>query len=116
LNATLDDATSVATGFTTFTVTACYAAGTRIATPDGEAAIETLRPGDRVRTAAGVAIPIVWTGHRRVACRRHPRPAEVQPIRVRAGAFAAGQPSRDLLLSPDHAVFAAGLLTPIRHL
>jgi hypothetical protein len=40
----------------------------------------------------------------------------VHPVRVRAGAFADGLPARDLLLSPDHAVFADGGLIPVRYL
>ena len=40
------------TGDTIVTV-ACFAQGTRIATPHGEAAVETLRPGDMVSLASG---------------------------------------------------------------
>ena len=35
---------------------------------------------------------------------------------MRAGAFAPGVPSRDVLLSPDHAVFVEGSLIPVRYL
>ena len=93
---------------------ACFAAGTRIATPDGEVAVEALRPGDHVRLASGGVADVRWVGHRRVWCDRHPRPHGVFPVRIRAGAFAPGQPARDLLLSPDHAVFADGVLIPVR--
>jgi hypothetical protein len=40
----------------------------------------------------------------------------VWPIRVRAHAIGHGQPRRDVFLSPDHAVFVAGVLIPVRHL
>jgi collagen type I alpha len=36
------------------------------------------------------------------------------PIRIRAGAFGRAVPSHDLFLSPDHAVFADGVLIPVR--
>jgi hypothetical protein len=57
---------------------------------------------------------IKWIGHRTVDCRRHPRRRLVAPIRVKAGAFGPGQPSRDLYLSPDHAVAMDDVLVPIR--
>lgn len=99
-----------------FVEVACFAAGTRIATPDGEVAVETLAPDDRVQLAAGGVASVVWVGRRRVNCLRHPRPASVWPVRIAAGAFAPGVPCRDLLLSPDHAVLANGVLIPIKHL
>jgi hypothetical protein len=40
----------------------------------------------------------------------------VQPVRVAAHAFAPDEPARDLLLSPDHAVFWRGALIPVRYL
>ncbi len=94
----------------------CYAAGTRIAAASGEVAVEALAVGQMVRTHGGRLAPVRWVGRRLVDCRRHPNPPAVLPIRIRAGAFAPGQPKRDLLLSPDHAVFAGGVLIPVRHL
>jgi hypothetical protein len=95
---------------------ACFAAGTRIATPSGMVAVETLRSGDRVLTVAGEAQPIRWIGHRRIDCRRHPQPVQVLPVRIRADAFGLNQPCRDLLLSPDHAIFAEGVMIPVKYL
>jgi hypothetical protein len=92
---------------------ACYRRGSRILTEYGEAAIESLRVGDRVITASGAARPIRWIGHRRVDISRHPAPAEIWPILVRRGAFADTIPSRDLWLSPRHSVALEGVLIPI---
>jgi len=92
----------------------CYVRGTRIATPDGDVAIEDLHIGDCIRTAEGEHAPIVWIGHRRIDCRRHPHPDKVRPVRIRAHAFAPGLPQRDLLVSPQHAIFADGVLIPAR--
>jgi len=94
----------------------CFVAGTRIATERGNIAVEQLQVGDLVRLAEGGTAPVAWLGHRRVDCRRHPRPHEVQPVRVAAHAFGMGRPQRDLLLSPDHAVFCDGVLIPVRYL
>jgi len=94
----------------------CFAAGTRIGTLTGETAVESLAAGMRVRLANGGGAEIVWLGHRRVAGCRHPRPRDVQPVRIAAGTFGEGLPLRDLWLSPDHAVFVEGVLVPIRHL
>ena len=95
---------------------ACFAAGTRIATPRGEVAVEALAVGEAVCTAGGAARPAIWIGHRRIDVRTHPDPASVRPVRIRAGAFDGRRPWRDLLLSPDHAVFHDGVLIPVRYL
>ncbi|MDA8251149.1 MAG: Hint domain-containing protein, partial [Rhodospirillales bacterium] len=96
--------------------TACFASGTRIATEAGEIPVESLAVGDIVLARGLGLTPVVWLGHRTVDCRRHPRPHDVWPIRIRAGAFARGAPRRDLVLSPDHAVFVRGVLIPVRYL
>ncbi len=103
-------------GGTDITV-AGFAAGTRIATEGGMQPVETLREGDVVRTLGrGGRRRVIWLGHRRIDCRRHPVPAAVWPVRVQAGAFGGGRPIRDLYLSPDHALLIDGVLIPIRHL
>ena len=98
---------------------ACFAEGTRIATGHGEVAVEALSVGDLVATARRPGAPcrkVRWIGHRRIDLLAHPDPASVRPVRVRAGAFGPGRPRRDLLLSPDHAVFVRGVLIPVRYL
>ncbi len=93
---------------------ACYVGGTRIATPRGKVPIEHLVEGDLVLNSDNEAVPVRWIGHRHIDCRRHPRPDAVWPVRVSAGAFAAGCPECDLWLSPDHAVFVDDVMMPIK--
>jgi hypothetical protein len=96
---------------------ACFLAGTHIRTERGAVPVEALRKGDRAPVLmGGTTQPIVWLGHRHVDCRRHPNPADVWPVRLSRGAFGPGRPSRDLLLSPDHALFVDGVLMPVRYL
>jgi hypothetical protein len=90
----------------------CFVTGTRIATEAGEVPVEALRPGTRVPARTGLR-PVLWVGRRRVDLRRHRDPAAVAPIRILPHAFAPGRPHRALWLSPDHAVFVAGVLIPI---
>jgi hypothetical protein len=97
-------------------VVACFAEGTRIRTPGGDRRVETLRAGDTVLAAAGASRRVVWVGHRHVACAHHPRPHEVQPVRIFPNAFGPGAPHADLLLSPDHAVLVHDVLIPVRYL
>jgi hypothetical protein len=95
---------------------ACFAAGTRIRTERGEIAVEDLRIGDRAVLADVRIEPIVWIGHRDVDCARHPDPDSVRPVRIRAGALGAGLPARDLVLSPEHALFLRQVMIPVRRL
>jgi Hint domain len=87
----------------------CFLAGTHIATPQGEALIEELRAGDIVLTSDGMPVPIRWIGVRSVMS-RFVDPRRGYPIRIQAGAFAENIPTRDLLVSPDHAMFLDGIL------
>jgi large repetitive protein len=91
------------------TLTICFLGGTMIATPDGEAAVETLRAGDLVLTTEGAARPVIWLGKQTVSTTFVDK-LHVLPIRVKAGALADNVPHRDLLLSPDHALLVDGLL------
>ena len=99
------------------TIVVCFAAGTRILTDQGEVPVESLAEGDRVVTleaGARVPRPVRWLGQRRVNLAAHPDPESAAPVRIRAGAFAPSVPGRDLLLSPDHAVFVEGKLIPAK--
>jgi hypothetical protein len=83
----------------------CYARGARILTARGEVAVEALVVGDLAVTASGALRPIVWIGHRNVDLSRHRRPERVNPVRIEAGALAPNIPVRDLVVSPEHALW-----------
>lgn len=106
---------------------ACFAAGTRIATPCGTRRVEDIRPGDLVLTADHGAQPVRWAGKTALegaALRQRP---EHRPIRIAKGALGQGLPARDLFVSPQHRMLLAGwkvelffgepeLLAPASHL
>jgi hypothetical protein len=89
--------------------TVCFMPGTRILTPEGETAVEALKAGDLVTTADGEATPIRWMGRQTVS-RLFADPLRVLPIRITQGALGENMPSRDLLVSPDHALLVDGVL------
>jgi hypothetical protein len=102
---------------TTITYTACFAAGTRILRADGRLArVEDLAVGDTLEQFAGTAAPIDWIGVRTLDLRLHPNPANVQPILITRGALGGGLPWRDLVVSPDHAMYLQGHLIPAKAL
>lgn len=82
------------------TMVVCFAAGTRIATREGELAIEHLLPGDLVLTMDNGYRPIRWIGSTRVRAA-----GNLAPVLFRAGALAN---TRDLLVSPQHRMLLAG--------
>ena len=94
----------------------CFATGTRIATARGEIAVESLVVGDLARLADGGFAPIVWCGERTVHPARHPRPETINPVVIAANALADGVPTRDLTISPDHALWLDGHLIPAKAL
>jgi hypothetical protein len=97
----------------------CFSAGTRIQTPIGERVVESLAPGDMVFTLADgqlIPQPVKWVGKRRIELTAHLRPETVAPIRIAPDAFADRMPHRDLMISPDHAVFVDGKLICARQL
>jgi|GEM_PF-1199124 len=105
---TLEDVPATFT-YSTDAFVVCFLAGTRIATPAGEVAVETLSIGDRVLTADGRAAPVRWVGVQTVAT-RFADPLRAFPIRITAGALSKYMPVRDLLVSPDHALMLDGVL------
>jgi hypothetical protein len=87
----------------------CYCVGTLIRTDKAEVPVEILERGDLVMTTDGIARPISWIG-RRTICAAFADPIRCWPIRVKAGALGNNVPSRDLRLSPDHALLVEGVL------
>jgi hypothetical protein len=80
----------------------CFAAGTRIATPDGEVPVEMLRPGDPVLTAAGQARPVRLCLSRCVRPEAFAQEPRLRPVRIEAGALGGGLPHRTLRVSRQH--------------
>ena len=87
----------------------CFATGTTILTPDGERAIETLKPGDRVVTHDGRSTPVIWVARQTVA---NPRFVELgrRPVRIDAGALGPDLPNRPLTVTGDHALLFDDML------
>jgi Hint domain len=71
--------------------------------------VETLKRGDLVLTSDGRSVPVDWLGIQTVSLMFADK-MRVLPIRIRAGALAENGPSRDLLVSPDHALLVDGAL------
>jgi hypothetical protein len=95
----------------------CFAAGTHILTTRGEVPVEQLTLDDlAVGLRRGKLAPVRRIGHRTLDLRDHPDPDGVSPVRVRANAFAPGQPHRDLMLAPDHTLCVDGQMIAVRAL
>ena len=87
----------------------CFATGTTILTPQGERAIETLQPGDRVVTHDGRSTPVIWVARQTVA---NPRFVELGrgPVRIEAGALGPDLPDAPLTVTADHALLFDDML------
>jgi hypothetical protein len=90
----------------------CFLTGTKILTPSGEIRVEELKPGDYVLTSDDRSVAVSWIGRRAVS-RLFANPLQILPVRVKAGALSENVPSRDLLVSPDHALFVGGVLVQV---
>ena len=98
----------------------CLAAGSMLrVTPFAEVAVEDIQESSEIITSRNgieTAEPVRWVGRRHLDLTRHTRPEEVAPVRIRAGAVAERRPSRDLLVSPEHAILVDNVLIQARAL
>lgn len=86
----------------------CFAAGTMIATPDGEAPVESLGVGDELCTWDGDILPVRWIGRRHLSWWDLAVNPQLRPVRIFAGALGGGLPRTDLVVSPQHRVLIEG--------
>lgn len=86
----------------------CFTPGTRILTPEGARAVETLEVGDMVLTRDRGAQEIRWIGRCPVARGRMQSEPQFRPVRIRAGAFGERVPERDMLVSQQHRILIRG--------
>lgn len=82
----------------------CFAAGTMIATPDGQRLAEDLRSGDAVLCADGSTQKILWVGIRTLSLHRDD--LRQHPIKFRADML--GMATADLVVSPQHCILLNG--------
>ncbi|SNT76695.1 Hint domain-containing protein [Paracoccus seriniphilus] len=87
----------------------CFARGTLIETADGPRPVESLKPGDLVKTRDNGLKPVEWLGMTHVDAHRLADQPKLCPVRICAGALgqsADGEslPTRDLIVSPQHRV------------
>lgn len=87
----------------------CFLQGVLIDCPDGAKLVESLSIGDLVRTADGSTAPVRWIG-RQTFAGAFADELRALPIRISCGALGPQLPSRDLYLSPDHAVLIGDVL------
>ena len=83
----------------------CYCRGTLIATANGDVPVEALVIGDEVVTASSAKRPIKWIGRRSYGGRFFLGRSDVLPICIKAGALGDNAPTRDLWVSPHHAMY-----------
>ncbi len=86
----------------------CFAVGTRIATPNGEAPVEALRAGDVVLNSSHHELRVLWVG--RQTLHRFQPGASRRLVRINAGALGDGLPTRDLTVTADHGIVIDGLV------
>ncbi|MCR8827148.1 Hint domain-containing protein [Photobacterium sp. TY 1-4] len=78
---------------------ACFASGTAIRTPQGDVAIEDLRPGDLLCLWDGPPEAVIWAGHTDLTLKAGTTDASQTPVRIKPQ---AGQGQRALVVSPQH--------------
>lgn len=85
----------------------CLLAGTLVLTPNGERPVEEIGRGDEILTADGEIAQVRWVGKQAHISLFN---RQALPVVISAGALGDNVPSRDLCVSPDHAILIDGVL------
>lgn len=109
-----------ADGSTIIVYDKCFLKGTMIRTPGGERAVEDIKVGDHVSTLVDgevVQREVIWVGRRSATVRDWMTDDEAgYPVRIRKGALGDNVPYKDLLVTPEHAIYLDGGFVPARML
>jgi hypothetical protein len=103
------EGTSLSDLTTSNTNLVCFCAGTLIATPDGQRAVEDLGLGDRVQTVEGRSVPVKWIGRQTVMTCFGPA-ERLMPVRFAAGSLGQGLPHTDLTVTADHGMLVEDVI------
>ncbi|WP_428928019.1 Hint domain-containing protein [Marinibacterium sp. SX1] len=87
----------------------CFLTDTRIATPEGDVAVQDLNVGDVIRTAEGRDVAVKWVGRQTVAT-RFGAAERLLPVRFAAGSLGNGLPLADLTVTADHGMLVDGVI------
>lgn len=101
---------------TSHVAVACLMRGTQVLTPAGQVAVESLSIGDKVVAVDGTAKPIKWIGQRGYSRSFVEASDKIAPVLLTAGSIGKNQPSRDLYVSPEHAVLVDHVLVAAQNL
>ncbi|MEI4234094.1 Hint domain-containing protein [Roseovarius sp. D22-M7] len=91
----------------------CFTPGTRILTDRGYVAVEDLLVGDGVRTRDAGVQRLCWVGEMALSAADLRARPEFQPVLIRADAFGAGRPMRDMLVSPQHRILVCNAMAEL---
>ncbi len=94
----------------------CFLPGTRILTPSGQVAVETLKIGDALVTRFGGIRKLKWIGIQRYAGRFLVNNPDMMPVCIKAGALGDDLPLRDLYVSAGHSMLVDGNLILAKNL
>jgi Ca2+-binding RTX toxin-like protein len=86
----------------------CFTPGTLVVTQQGERAVETLVPGDRVLTRDSGYQTLRWVGMRTLDANELAATPAFQPVRLLAGALGTDMPHQDMTVSPQHRFLISG--------
>ena len=106
--ATSEGPSGSTTPYSGYATPPCFTPGTRIETPSGMRLIEDIAVGDMVCTLDRGARVVRWVGRTSLSAGDLRAQARLRPVLISKGAFGAGLPVRDMLVSPQHRILLHG--------